>query len=124
MAAAPARSSRRAPTSRSPSQAPQPAETAGPGGAHAPTQPNRARAARPGSARARSASPSEPLLLPKHRVLQTLGEPELHHALRRDLDRLAGLRIATHARLAVREHEAPASREDEDVLDRERGGEG
>src|SRR6185503_8004782 len=123
MPAASARSRRRAPTRRSPSQAPQPAETAGPGGAHAPTKPKRSRASRAGSASVRYASPSAALLLPKHRVLQALGESELHDALRGDLDGLAGLGVATHARLAVREDEASESRKDEDVL-RLLGGEG
>src|SRR5687768_16030456 len=116
MAASPARSRRRAPTSRSPSQAPQPAETADSGGAHAPTNPNRSRVSRPGPASARYASPSESLLLPKHRVLQALGEPELHHALRGYLDGLAGLRVAAHPRLAVGEDETPEAGNDEDIL--------
>src|SRR5580765_2531690 len=45
------------------------------------------------------------LLLPKHRVLQALGQTELAHALRGDLDRLARLRIASDACLAIRQHE-------------------
>src|SRR5262245_36822739 len=116
MAAVPARSRRRAPTRRSPSRAPQPAVTAGPGGAHAPTKPNSSRASLPGSASVRYASPSAPLLLPKHRVLQALGESELHHALRGDLDGLARLGVAAHPRLAIGEHEAPEAGKDEDVL--------
>src|SRR5437660_6277332 len=45
------------------------------------------------------------LLLAKHRVLQALGEAELAHALGRDLDGLAGLRVAADAGLPIREHE-------------------
>src|SRR5580765_5014514 len=40
------------------------------------------------------------LLLAKHRVLQALGETELADPLGRDLDRLAGLRVAPDPRLA------------------------
>src|SRR5215471_1057362 len=43
--------------------------------------------------------PPRPLLLAKHGVLHRLGETELAHALGRNLDGLAGLRIAPHARL-------------------------
>src|SRR5258705_2176631 len=116
MAAAPARSSRRAPASRSPSHAPQPADTAVVSGSHAPTNPKRSRASSPGAGRARYASPSGSLLLAKHRVLEALGEPELHHALRGDLDGLAGLGVAAHARLAVGEDQTPEAGDDEDVL--------
>src|SRR5712691_13288640 len=49
------------------------------------------------------------LLLAKHRVLQALGETELAHALGRDLERLARLRVATDARLAVGEHQLAES---------------
>src|SRR2546425_2015324 len=56
------------------------------------------------------------LLLPKHGVLHALGETELAHALRGDLERLAGLRIAAHPRLAIRQHELPEARKDESVL--------
>src|SRR5207302_296809 len=41
------------------------------------------------------------LLLAKHRVLQGLRDPELQDALGRDLEGLAGLRVAPHAGLAV-----------------------
>src|SRR2546425_5067257 len=53
------------------------------------------------------------LLLAKHRVLQALREAELAHALGRDLDGLAGLRIPAHPRLAVREHQLPEARQEE-----------
>src|SRR6185295_891204 len=116
MAAVSARSSRRAPASRSPAHAPQPADTVAAGGSHAPTNPKRSRASAPGTGRARYTSPSGSLLLAKHRVLEALGEPELHHALRRDLDGLAGLGIAAHPCLAVGEHQAPEAGNHEDVL--------
>src|SRR3990172_2914475 len=59
-----------------------------------------------GAAEGAWAGPRGPvLLLPKHRVLETLGEPELADTLGRDLDGLTGLRIAADPRLAVREHE-------------------
>src|SRR5215475_9296041 len=56
------------------------------------------------------------LLLPKHSVLHALREPELADPLRRDLDRLARLRVAPHPRLAVRQHQFPEARKDETVL--------
>src|ERR671931_756499 len=56
------------------------------------------------------------LLLAKHGVLQALGETELAHTLGRDLDRLAGLRIASHARLPVREDELAEARQHESVF--------
>src|SRR6185436_3212697 len=56
------------------------------------------------------------LLLAKHRVLHLLREAELAHALRGDLDGLAGLRVAADARLAVREHELAESRKHPAVL--------
>src|SRR5687768_13288479 len=56
------------------------------------------------------------LLLPKHRVLHALGEPELADPLRRDLDRLTRLRIATDPGLAIRQHELPETRKHESVL--------
>src|SRR6476660_3839266 len=48
-----------------------------------------------------------PLLaaLRERRVLRLLGDAELQHALRRDLDRLAGRRVAAEASLAVHDHE-------------------
>src|SRR6267143_5175035 len=64
----------------------------------------------------RSGAGRRDLLLPKHRVLHALRETELAHALRRDLDRLARLRIAAHPRLAVRQHQLPEARKDEPVL--------
>src|SRR5947207_13169186 len=64
----------------------------------------------------RSGAGRRDLLLAKHRVLHALGEPELAHALGRDLDRLARLRIAAHPRLAVRQHQFPEARKDETVL--------
>src|SRR5262245_59328148 len=53
------------------------------------------------------------LLLPKHRVLQALGQTELAHALGRDLDGLARLGIAADARLAIGQHQLAESREHE-----------
>src|SRR4029077_10026202 len=53
------------------------------------------------------------LLLAKHRVLQALGETELADALGRDLDRLAGLRVASDPCLAVREYQLPEARQEE-----------
>src|SRR5437764_5852821 len=64
----------------------------------------------------RSGAGRRDLLLAKHRVLHALGEAELAHALGRDLDRLARLRIAAHPRLAVRQHQFPEARKDETVL--------
>src|SRR5215510_14702258 len=112
----PARSSRRAPTSASSCHAPQPALTSPDGGAQAPTKLKSSRASRPGSSRGRKARPSQVLLLSKHRVLQTLGQAELHHALGRDLDRLARLRVASHAGFAIGEPQTPEVRQHEDVL--------
>src|SRR2546423_5200791 len=63
----------------------------------------------------RSGAGRRDLLLAKHRVLHTLGETELAHALGRDLDRLARLRIAAHPRLAVRQHQFPQARKDATV---------
>src|SRR5262249_16014396 len=53
------------------------------------------------------------LLLAKHRVLQALREAGFAHALGRDLDGLAGLRIAADPRLAIGEHQLAAARKDE-----------
>src|SRR4030095_11709452 len=53
------------------------------------------------------------LLLAKHRVLQALGEAELADTLGRDLDRLAGLRIAPDPRLAGCGHQPPEARQEE-----------
>src|SRR5215470_19258402 len=116
MAEPPDRSIRSAPTSRAPSQAPQPLWTSAASGAHAPANRNRSKAVSQGAASGRYAGALPALLLPKHRVLEGLGEPELHHALGRDLDRLSGLRVATHPRLAIRQHEPPEVRHHEDVL--------
>src|SRR5215510_11338285 len=46
-------------------------------------------------------------------VFQSLGRAQTHHGLCLDLDCLAGLRIAAHARLAMRLDHAPDSRDDE-----------
>src|SRR6188474_1297704 len=115
IAAAPARSIRSAPSSRSGSHAPQPATTSSGGGAHAPANRNSSRAASQGAVSGRYASVVL-LLLAKHRVLERLGEAELHHALRGNLDGLTGLRVATHARLAIGEHQAAEVRQHEHVL--------
>src|SRR5207245_10266064 len=64
----------------------------------------------------RSGAGRRDLLLAKHRVLHALGETELAHALGRDLDRLARLRIAAHPRLAVRQHQFPEAWTDDTVL--------
>src|SRR5437879_13531572 len=64
----------------------------------------------------RSGAGRRDLLLAKHRVLHALGETELAHALGRDLDRLARLRIAAHPRLAVRQHQSPGAWKDETLL--------
>src|SRR5437667_3194141 len=69
-----------------------------------------------GEEASRSGAGRRDLLLPKHGVLHALREPELAHALGRDLDRLARLRIAAHPRLAVRQHQFPEARKDETVL--------
>src|SRR5207253_2181922 len=45
--------------------------------------------------------------LGEYRVLRLLGDPELQHALRGDRDRLTGRGIASHASLAVDDHELP-----------------
>src|SRR5262245_6800813 len=55
------------------------------------------------------------LLLAKHRVLQTLREAELAHALGGNLEGLAGLWIATDARLAIREDQLAEARQEEDA---------
>src|SRR2546423_14652574 len=64
----------------------------------------------------RSGAGRRDLLLAKHRVLHALGETELAHALGRDLDRLARLRIAAHPRFAVRQHPVPEAWKDETGL--------
>src|ERR1035437_5919789 len=46
------------------------------------------------------------LLLRRDRVLRGLRHAELYHRLRLDLNRFAGLRIASHAGLAMRLHQA------------------
>ena len=63
-------------------------------------------------------SPNPPGLLlgAEDRVLGGLGDAELHDALGGDLDRLAGGRVAAHARLAVHEHELAEARQREGVL--------
>src|SRR5262245_23231008 len=54
------------------------------------------------------------LLLPaEDRVLEVLARTNPHDPLRRDLDRLAGLRVAAHARLPVRQDHLADSRNDE-----------
>src|SRR5881397_3252809 len=53
------------------------------------------------------------LLGAKHGVLQALRETELADALRRNLDRLAGLWITSHPRLAIREDQLPEPRQQE-----------
>src|SRR5437867_9154304 len=53
------------------------------------------------------------LLGAKHGVLQSLRETELADALRRNLDRLAGLWITAHPRLAIREDQLPEPRQQE-----------
>src|SRR6266850_2351236 len=116
IAVAPARSIRTAPTSRSPSQAPQPASTSAGGGVQAPVNRNSSRACSRDAGSGRYSRAPCVLLLAKHRILEGLGEPELHHALGRDLDGLAGLRVAPHPCLAVRQHEAAEVRHHEDVL--------
>src|SRR5437667_5011660 len=61
-----------------------------------------------GTAAGRWPSARDPvLLLAKHRVLQALRQPELAHALGRDLEGLAGLRVPTDPRFAVREDQFP-----------------
>src|SRR5262249_24987062 len=47
------------------------------------------------------------------RVLHGLGHAELHHGLGGNLDRFAGLRVATDASLAVRFHQTAQARHDE-----------
>src|SRR6201994_3089177 len=58
---------------------------------------------------------SNPLLLLRRRdrVLRRLRHAELHHGLCLDLDRLARLRIAAHARLALCLHQSAQSRDHE-----------
>src|SRR4029434_3153703 len=53
------------------------------------------------------------LLLAKHRVLQALREAELAHALGRNLEGLAGLRITADARLAIGEDQLAEARQEE-----------
>jgi hypothetical protein len=47
------------------------------------------------------------------RILKSLGRPQTNHGLGLDLDGFASLRIAAHARLAVRFHDAADSWNDE-----------
>src|SRR5919204_2015660 len=101
---APLRSASNAPQSRSPSLAPHPESICSRSGAHAPAKRNSSRAGSHGAVSGPYASSRQALLLPKHRVLQGFGQTELHHALGRDLDRLARLRVAAHPRLSVGEH--------------------
>src|SRR5258707_12764816 len=49
----------------------------------------------------------------QNRILQSLGRPQTNHGLGLDLDGFASLRIAAHARLAVRLHNAADSWNDE-----------
>src|SRR6267378_3149729 len=68
-----------------------------------------------GTAAGRWPSARDPVLLlaSKHRVLQALRQAELAHALGRDLDGLAGLRVPTDPRFAVREDQLPEARQKE-----------
>src|SRR5712691_4523354 len=68
-----------------------------------------------GTAAGRWPSARDPVLLlaAKHRVLQALRQAELAHALGRDLDGLAGLRVPTDPRFAVREDQLPEARQKE-----------
>src|SRR4029079_16961893 len=72
--AVPARSPRSAPESRSPSQAPQPAIRPVATGAHAPAKLNSESGSSHGVESLSYRTPSPPLLLAKHRVLQRLRE--------------------------------------------------
>src|SRR5215471_12422300 len=112
----PSRSASRAPQTGSPSQAAHPDPIWSVGGAAAPAKRNSSRAGPHGAVSGPYEIWNGALLLAKHGVLQRLRQAELHHALGRDLDRLARLGIATHPRLAVGEHEAAEIRDDEDVL--------
>ena len=53
------------------------------------------------------------LLFRGDRVFRGLGDAELHNGLRLDLDGFAGLRVASHAGLAVRLHQAAQAGDDE-----------
>src|ERR1039457_4074733 len=55
-------------------------------------------------------------LCAEDRVFGGFCDAELHDALRRDLDRLAGRRVATHTRLAVHQYELAEARQREGVL--------
>src|SRR2546427_1668764 len=50
-------------------------------------------------------------MLFQYGVLERLRRTQAHDGLRLDLDRFAGLRIAPHARLAVRFHDAADARD-------------
>src|SRR5262245_57064046 len=78
----------------------------------------RAAATRGGADLVRAVGARRPraLLLPKHGVLQALGQPELAHALGGNPDRFAGLGIAPHPSLAIGEDELAEARHDEAVL--------
>src|ERR1041384_274955 len=72
----------------------------------------------PGETRVPKGIYANPLLgaRTEDRVLGGFGHAELHHALRSDLDRLTGRRVATHASFAVNEHELAQARKGECVL--------
>src|SRR5262249_60139565 len=53
------------------------------------------------------------LLARQHRVLELLGDPRLDDRLRRNLDRLAGCRIAAHSGLALLHHQFYHAGQDE-----------
>src|SRR5262245_63403416 len=52
----------------------------------------------------------------ERRLLHRLGDAELQHGLGRNLDGLAGLRVAAHARLALHHHQLAHAGEHEAVL--------
>jgi len=56
------------------------------------------------------------LLLRRDCILRSLGYAELHHGLGLNLNRLAGLRIASHAGFAVRLHQAADAGNDENTI--------
>src|ERR1700675_2710420 len=56
------------------------------------------------------------LLLGGDRVLRGLGDAELHDGLSLDLDGFTGLRVASHASLAVRLHQTAEAGNNEDAI--------
>src|SRR5215467_11959146 len=56
------------------------------------------------------------LLLGSDRVLRGFGDAELHDGLRLDLDRFAGLRVASGASLAVRLYQAAQAGHDKKAI--------